>query len=1364
MAKFTVRSDPDGASVRPELDMLDIDEQPARAEETARDALTAAGDDPWDRTCIEGVLETLVHSISPEGEYEDTLEAKGVQASAKPIVQYAPAIILRKRSTKGLDSALRRIRERISQGEEVTPEFRDLAEIPQTHEAESSVDPGNLNAESSGEVFFPKPSNEEQRRIVDKVQSASGVLVQGPPGTGKSHTIANLICHLLATGQRILVTAKTPRALQVLENLLPDEMRPLCINLLGSGLEEKRSLETSVGGILYKNEEWNEQLSSAELHSLGRKLGQLREDKAVIERRLRAIRESETHTHTISEGIYRGTAARITRDVKAQERQFDWFGDAVPLEKVCKISESDLGNIISFLCKLTPEKRRELELQWPEPDTLPTPARFADFVNVEKRATDEECAVAKEADSHMADELAKFNDTSISLLRDALSLFLSKCRNLSASHFSWMRDAVRDVVSDCSSIWHELHRVTHELISGVSDLVALADEVEIEIREPVTATVLLEDARRLKAHMETGGKLGWGPFRPKLVKNFVYVLTTVRVNGCRCRDLSQLQVFVDVLRVRIEFEKTWGFWADRSEKSAGPYSLQLRILTDLCHALEEALSLEDAIRQCRDALGQCRGLPEPTWNDESQVHRMMASCTLALARLAKGRAINDIRKIEVPVAAFLAKSNHHLATSELQDAIRNRDVESFARALSVMQDLEKERLSAKRVEEDLMRIRQLAPKLAADLAQTYRETHWEARIQQIREAWYWAQAKTWLEKYTRKEDAPSLEKRVRQMEDAINTGIAKIASLRAWSFCFSRLKEEHRRHMEAWQQCMRRLGKGTGKYAPRHRREAQTHLNQCREAVPAWVMPLHRIWDTVDPAPGMFDVIIIDEASQCGFEALPLFYMGKRILIVGDDKQISPDAVGLPRDAMLRLMKEFLHDFRFQSSFDVESSLFDHGKLRYGKRHVTLREHFRCMPEIIRFSNDLCYRDTPLIPLRQYGPDRLNPCERVYLKEGYREGSHNQVVNRPEAKAIAQKIAELCRDQRYADKTMGVVVLQGDAQARLIDDELLKLLGAEQMAEQMEKRRLICGNPYSFQGDERDIMFLSMVAAPNERIGPLTKSADERRFNVAVSRARDQVWLFHSVTREDLSPSCLRWKLLEFFEGTKPQTVAGICREELEQRAVQDNRAVIKAPQPFDSWFEVDVALELLRKNFCIKPQFKVAGKRIDLVVEGGQARLAVECDGDEFHGIDQYEQDMQRQRMLERCGWVFFRVRESQFIADTEAALKDLWGMLNERGIHPETRSDSTKGGESPLRPQESMAEMKIEVGDTVEYIYVHDPKTERQALITRGSSNPELGTMNVNTPIAQALLCAHENEEIEVKLPMGSVHLLVKRIKKAK
>ena len=191
-------------------------------------------------------------------------------------------------------------------------------------------DPGETNSSFDGELFFPKRWNEEQRRIVDKIQTTSGVLVQGPPGTGKSHTIANLICHLLATGQRTLITAKTPRALQVLDGLVPEELHPLYINLLGSGQEERKSLESSVSEILRKKEDWNEDRAESEIKTLGHKLQELRKEKAKVDRRLRDIRESETHSQSVAEGTYRGTAAHIAKSVNQDRSRYGWFHRLCP--------------------------------------------------------------------------------------------------------------------------------------------------------------------------------------------------------------------------------------------------------------------------------------------------------------------------------------------------------------------------------------------------------------------------------------------------------------------------------------------------------------------------------------------------------------------------------------------------------------------------------------------------------------------------------------------------------------------------------------------------------------------------------------------------------------------------------------------------------------------------------------------------------------------------------------------------------------------------------------------------------------------------------------------------------------------------
>ncbi len=1288
MGKFTVRPHPEGAKLRLELDMLDIEEQPARAEETAKGSLAGAEDDPWEKGCVEGVLQALVHSINSQGIYEDSLEAKNIRASAKPIVEYAPALILRKRSAKGLTEALKRIKEQIENGGHIPGEFADLSESYAKIDCESPDGPEGINTAFDGEIFFPKPSNDEQRRIVDKIRTANGVLVQGPPGTGKSHTIANLICHLLATGQRTLITAKTPRALQVLEGLVPDELRPLCINLLGSGQEERRSLESSVGGILRKNEEWNEDYAKRERTELEDRLRMLREEKAKVNRRLQDIRESETYTQSIAEGTYRGTAARIVEAVNRDRADYEWFTDFVPLDKTCQINTNDLQSVLVALRQFTPEKRRKLGLAWPE--AVPSHERFANLVRNETDATEEEQNAAHGADEQFAGLLAKNNSSVIEAICNAFSTFQDARRRFLATPHSWMNDALRDVLGGNSSLWHELLHVTRGVISSIEELVSIADETRIEFPDTPDIRSLYEDARKLKEHMDNGGNLGWGVFRPKLVKERLYIIKTVKINGHSCSTAEHFSNLADALYVRIECEKAWDFWKGRNERTEGPYALQLAALKSFRDALANVLVLEELIAKCQEVTKQCSGMGEPVWADESQVERVVSSCRLALARIHKHLTAAEIQDVEDPISRVVAKGNVHPVTNDLLNAIRSYDIDGFALHANTIQDLEKQRQRLQKVDEYLLQLRGLLPKFTDALEHTCNEPIWEERIQRIDDAWHWAQARYWIEDYIRQEDVPALAKRAKQIEDEINGIIAKLASLYAWSFCFSRLKEDHRRHMEAWQQSMRRLGKGTGKHAPRHRREAQGHLNECREAVPAWVMPLHRVWDTVYPAPGMFDVIIIDEASQCGLEGLPLFYLGKKILIVGDDKQISPEVGFIDKNTVFQLMEQFLYDFDHKDSFHRDASLFDHGKLRYGTRRITLREHFRCMPEIIRFSNDLCYSDTPLIPLRQYGPKRLPPLEHVFISGGYREGSSTRrTINRPEAAAIVTRIAEMCGDSRYDGKTMGVVVLQGETQAALVENQLLERLGAEEM----ERRRLVCGNPYSFQGDERDIMFLSLVAATNERIGPLTKAADERRFNVAASRARDMMVLFHSVTCDDLSFSCLRRQLLDFFENTRLRQIAGIERDELERRAALDNRNVVKPPAPFDSWFEVDVALELLRKGFIVQPQYEIAGKRIDLVVEGGQARLAVECDGDHWHGVDRYEEDMQRQRQLERCGWDFFRVRESAFYCNKDNALAGLWQVLGERGIHPRSRMQNTEP-QDPL-PEDELTSIFRDGGD---------------------------------------------------------------------
>src|SRR5699024_4231098 len=132
---------------------------------------------------------------------------------------------------------------------------------------------------------------------------------------------------------------------------------------------------------------------------------------------------------------------------------------------------------------------------------------------------------------------------------------------------------------------------------------------------------------------------------------------------------------------------------------------------------------------------------------------------------------------------------------------------------------------------------------------------------------------------------------------------------------------------------------------------------------------------------------------------------------------------------------------------------------------------------------------------------------------------------------------------------------------------------------------------------------------------------------------------------------CVRYRLLEYCKN--PQRV------QLEVDEVKEE---------FDSQFEEDVFRLIKARGYRVVPQVQVGTlwKKIDLVVEGIRNRLAIECDGDRWRGLDKWEDDMERQGILERVGWTFWRIRGSDFYLNRERALDPLWEKLEEMGIEP--------------------------------------------------------------------------------------------------
>jgi hypothetical protein len=139
---------------------------------------------------------------------------------------------------------------------------------------------------SFGDAFFPKPFNDDQMEIIRRLSNVDGLVVQGPPGTGKTHTIANLICHAIATGQRVLVVSRSESALAVLKGQLPSEVQPLAIAVLSNERQGLRQVENAIREIQSVTEGARPQNRRAAIVRVEKEIKGLRDRVQVIDRDL----------------------------------------------------------------------------------------------------------------------------------------------------------------------------------------------------------------------------------------------------------------------------------------------------------------------------------------------------------------------------------------------------------------------------------------------------------------------------------------------------------------------------------------------------------------------------------------------------------------------------------------------------------------------------------------------------------------------------------------------------------------------------------------------------------------------------------------------------------------------------------------------------------------------------------------------------------------------------------------------------------------------------------------------------------------------------------------------------------------------
>ena len=1243
----------EGARLTLEQDMLEVDQKPRLSEPDFTSMVEEIGDAIWDKSRVSPPLRAWINSLSASGIYREDLGPQK-DLSQIPVLHLAPALILRKRGDRNIVSVLKQI-------------ASQLQSLPDVPAGILKLVGGDVNADKQEHapgtgvenIYFPKPSNLEQKQIVEKLLSTRALVVQGPPGTGKSHTIANLVCHLLALGKKVLVTSHSPRALRVLQNKFPKGIGALCVTLLDDDRKALKDLEASVDQITRKYESWQPDENLKKTAQLQKQLQTARSTEQEILTKLRSIREQEAYRHPKQFENYQGTALEIAQKLRKEEEAFSWL-QIIPQEIGAPPLSNQEALRLLDLMRLREERAEDLKHVVLNPEDLLNPKDFRELFGRESQASQELEAFSACRQSPGYDLLLESDRALLHGLNDSLLELRKEIRKYLQHKDRWVQTCSNEVLAQQSRKWLELRRFTEEHLEKLEKSLQRSSGVNVSGIRGRSRSEVRADAAMLLEHLRNGGRLGFWIFRPAVVRSRLYLIRDVNVNGTRCdciEPLKTLMAWLDAGDTLDTLRRRWGGLQVVGPTSFDGQFSEFKALRDTLH---EILDLRQRIEKVRSVLAKIPGFLEPLWHSQDELQFLAQSIEAVGIEDGLVSITAEIDGCVKALADLGSNPESHGVMRSLQLAGESRNMESYSSSflrLTSIWDIKEE---MKLCEKLYARLEETAPMVAHWLQEDLFNSIWVKRMETFEEAWNWARCNSWLRVITCSDAEQRLSRDLSECHDQAQEIMEKLVESKAWGHCFDELAEMQIQHLVAWRAAMNRVGRGTGRHAEKHRKRARHHMAECRSAIPAWIMPIFRVVETISPQSNVFDVVVVDEASQSGPEALFLYYLGKTVIVVGDDKQISPEPF-TDLDVVERLRQEHINDLPHCEAFGADYSFFDMSKIFY-PRFVRLKEHFRCMPEIIQFSNNLCYSDQPLVPLRQYAQDRLIPVQIHYVSNGFQQGTGSKVTNPPEANALVERIVQCVKDPRYAGKTMGVISLLARSQAQYVEDLLREAIGPEEMA----KRQLICGDSYAFQGDERDVIFLSLVraASSNEAIMALTQARDERRFNVAVSRARDQIWLFHSVTLNDLKTTCLRHRLVEYFENPCTKPPVGYDLEELKKAASNPHRDKHKLPSLFDSWFELDVFLKISDRGFRVIPQFGIAGYYIDLVVEGLRGRLAVECDGDRFHPPEKFDEDAHRQRDLERCGLTFWRVRGSTFYRNPETALESLWQTLEELGI----------------------------------------------------------------------------------------------------
>lgn len=1194
---------------------------------------------------IKDFFREFIHNLNPRAQFIEDLDKKNKESVIT--IEWKPILFIRKKDD-GKVEAINNIIKDIENGGEIPEYLSELVGV---------IGSDKRAIEPIPDILFTKETNNEQIEIIKSLYSHRAVVVQGPPGTGKTHTIANLLGHFLAEGKNVLITSQTKKALDVLKEKIPTDIQDLCISMLD---DDSSDLGNSVESISEKLGYLNLENLKNEYEEIENQRNELKEDIKNIKRKIFNIKYQESHPIIYNnESITLREAGEFLRK---NQRELDRIPGIVSSGIPCPINNEDLAFLKSGYKKsVSREEEKEIELGLNKLSDFWTLEEFKEMLENKKEIMSRLDLLLKNKKYHINDNLFYVDDKML--------IDLDKFKNYSGidkiipedlkSIEDWKKDVCIAGTENSGD-----RKIWLEFIKDIRRLYDLTNMTKDQLfkKEVVYKDIDVSTAKKLIIGLKKGIERPGFFFKHRLRKARKQISDKVTINNRILETLYDCNValeYTTLIELKENTKNTWNILMtgnsllNKSDnknlyKQLYSYADQMEYLLNW-YDREKKTFLHKIENAGFEKLNINKTEGSPIYVDEvNQIFDFIPSLEelIAIGKIALEYREVDIKRSEYLVKIEnIIKENSHLGR-EIKNAILNENIDKYSETLEKLRVLSEKEVLYKKYKDLLHNVKAVANSWGEELENGL----FNEKIENIYNVWRYKQISQKLKELAEKPYF-NLQADILEKSEELKKLTTDLVTKKTWYNIIKFIEEKDNLAMsqalKGWKQTVQKIGKGTGKNTNIHKKNAKEKMLLCQKVVPAWIMPLNKVFDTLNPVENKFDIIIIDEASQSDISSLILLYMAKKIIIVGDDKQVSPSDVGVNIDKINMFRRKYIKGkVANDDLYGIRASLYSIVSTTF--QPISLREHFRSVPEIIGYSNKTSY-DNQILPLRDSNSSILKPAIIDYKVNGKRD--EKSKINRVEAETIVSLIEACLAMKEYKNSTFGVISLLGDEQAELIQDLIVKRIPATEI----ENHKILCGNSASFQGDERDIMFISLVDSSEENkslrlVGEGVEGAIRKRYNVAISRAKDQLWIVHSIDKNNLKEGDLRKELFEYIDSLKENV--------FDKTAIENITA---------SDFENEVARHLSEKNYTIKQKWRVGSYDIDMVAIYDDKKIAIECDGKTLnHTEEEVIANLEEQEILERCGWEFIRVRASEYFRNPEKAIKDLIIQLDDKGVYP--------------------------------------------------------------------------------------------------